>query len=68
MTLRWFHLVFLLIVMVGADMFGAYAFYHYGRGGEPMVLTLGDLSLVAGLALAAYVAWLVRKFDTAGIQ
>jgi hypothetical protein len=68
MTLRWFHLVFLLFVMIGADMFGAYAFYHYGRGGEPTILTLGALSLLAGLGLAAYVAWLVRKLDTAGIR
>ena len=68
MTLRWFHMVFLLIVMIGADMFGAYAFYHYGRGGEPMILALGAAGLVAGLGLAAYVAWLVKKLDVAGIH
>jgi hypothetical protein len=68
MTLRWFHLVFLLIVMAGADLFGAWAIYHYGHGGNPLILTCGIVSLVGGLGLAAYVAWLVRKLDLARIQ
>jgi len=68
MTLRWFHLVFLLFVMVGADMFGAWAIYNHVRGDEPLLLAMGIAALVCGLGLAVYVAWLVRKLDTAHIQ
>jgi hypothetical protein len=68
MTLRWFHLVFLLFVMVGADMFGAWAIYHHGRGDAPLLLALGILALIGGLGLAVYVFWLVRKLDLARIQ
>ena len=68
MSLRWFHMLFLLIVMVVADMFGAWAIYFHGKGDDPVILGMGILSLVTGLAIAAYVAWLVQKLDTAHVQ
>jgi len=69
MSLRWFHMVFLLVAMVAADLFGAWAMWHHGRsGGDPLILVLGIISLIGGLALAAYVAWLVRKLDLAKVR
>lgn len=68
MTLRWFHMVFLLAAMILADMFGAWAIYWHGRGDQPLILTLGIISLAIGLGLAGYVAWLVKKLDTARVQ
>jgi hypothetical protein len=67
MSLRWFHMLFLL-VMVMADLFGAWAIYFHGKGDDPLILGMGILSLVTGLAIAAYVAWLVQKLDTAHVQ
>lgn len=69
MSLRWFHMVFLLIAMVAADMFGGWAMWYHGRsGGDVLVLVLGIVSLIGGLALAGYVAWLVQKLDVAKVQ
>lgn len=68
MSLRWFHMLFLLVVMVMADLFGAWAIYVHGKGDDPLILTMGIASLVTGLAIAAYVAWLVQKLDTAHVQ
>jgi hypothetical protein len=67
MSLRWFHLVFLLIVMIGADLFGAWAVWNHAGGGNPLILGMGCVSLAGGLGLAAYVAWLVRKLDRAHV-
>ena len=67
MSLRWFHMLFLLVVMVMADLFGAWAIYFHGKE-DAVTLGMGILSLVTGLAIAAYVAWLVQKLDTAHVQ
>lgn len=67
MTLRWFHLVFLLFVMIGADMFGAWAFYHHGWADDPIAIAAGIAVLAGGLGLAAYSARLVRRLDEAHI-
>ena len=68
MTLRTFHMVFLLLVIMGADLFGGWAVREYRDAGDPLILVSGIASMVGGLGLAAYVLWLIHKMDNAKIQ
>ncbi|MAE67310.1 MAG: hypothetical protein CMJ18_23865 [Phycisphaeraceae bacterium] len=54
MSLRTFHLVFILAAIMLADMFGAWGVYH----GRPV---LGVGSFLGGFALIAYAIWFMRK-------
>jgi len=65
MSLRAFHLVFILIAMVGADLFGAWAIHQWRLTSEWPTLVLGAISLAGGLGLAAYSAWFVGKLEKA---
>jgi LPXTG-motif cell wall-anchored protein len=67
LSLRSFHLVFLLIVMVSADVFGVWCILDYQDTGNLWMLLLGLVSLVGGLGLIVYSFWLVRKLDRAHI-
>jgi hypothetical protein len=67
LSLRTFHLVFILAAMVAADMFGAWAIWHYPLTGDATALALGIAALVGGLALAAYTIAVVRSWDRARI-
>jgi hypothetical protein len=67
MSLRWFHMWFLLIVILGADFFGGWAIHVYRQTGDVFTLVMGIVTVVVGLGLAGYVAWLVRKLDAAHI-
>lgn len=55
MGLRQFHLLFILLVIVGADLFGGWAVRDYLVHGEPEILWLGIVSIVGGLGLCVYV-------------
>ena len=63
MNLRAFHLLFILIAIMGADLFGGWAIHDYRTNGDPVILTLGIISMIGGLGLAIYVLFLVRKLD-----
>lgn len=63
MSLRWFHLVFLLLVIVGADLFGVWALRHPDSFGDRASLIVANASMLGGLGLAAYTYYLVRKLD-----
>ncbi len=67
MSLRTFHLLFILIVIVCAEMFGARELWLYPQTGELGTLLLGVGTLVGGLALSVYALLFVRKMDAAGI-
>ena len=67
-SLRTFHLVFILIAIVMADMFGAWAVWDHSRTHDPVTLLWGVLSFMAGFALIGYAIWVVRKFDRAKIE
>ena len=67
MSLRTFHLIFVLVAMVMADMFGAWSIWHYPLTGDLVNLVLGIVTLVGGLALAIYAIYLVRSFDQAHV-
>lgn len=67
LSLRSFHVVFILIAIVGADMVGAWAIWHYGVTREPWLPWLAAVVLLGGLGLAGYAIWFVRKLDRAHI-
>ena len=62
MSLKTFHLVFIIIAIIAADMFGAWAIYH--RATLPgLTVALGILTLIGGLALTVYAFYFVRKAE-----
>lgn len=67
-TLRIFHLVFVLICMVAADMFGAWAVWQNAQTPETSLLVCGVLSFLVGFGLIAYAIWFVRKADRTHLQ
>ena len=68
MSLRSFHLVFILLAIVGADLFGAWAIWNFAQDGDRMLLALGSVAIAGGLGLVFYVVRLVRSLDRAEIH
>ena len=68
MSLRSFHLLFILISIVGADLFGLWAIWNYARTGDEVILSLGITSLVGGLGLLFYGTKLLKSLDRTGIS
>jgi hypothetical protein len=67
MSLRTVHLVFILVAMIMADMFGAWTIWSYPVTHNGLTLALGIFTLVGGLALAVYAIFFVRSLDRAHI-
>ena len=65
MSLRTFHLLFILAAVVLCDMFGAWGVYHAGAGSAN--LAMGIVSFLAGFGLIGYGIWFVRKLDGAAV-
>ncbi len=68
MSLRTFHLVFILLAIVCAELFGAREFWHYSLTRDVPTLWLGIGSVLGGLALSVYALLFVRKMDSAHID
>ena len=68
MTLKTFHLVFILLVIMAAEMFAVRELWLYRHTQELEALLLGILSLVGGLGLCVYAFVFVRKMDRAGVS
>jgi hypothetical protein len=68
MSLRAFHILFIAIVIAGADLIGVWALREYRTSGEIMMLLAGIVTLVGGLGLIAYGIWFMRKLDRANIH
>jgi hypothetical protein len=68
MSLRTFHLLFILLLIIGAEMFGAREIWAFSESREPVTLLLGILSLLGGLGLAFYALVFVRRMDAASIR
>lgn len=68
MSLRTFHLVFIIASIVMADMFGAWAIWHYPQTRDLLTLWLGILTLAGGLVLTVYAVLFVRRLDRAEIH
>jgi hypothetical protein len=67
-SLRAFHLIFILLAIVTAEMFGAREIWLYRVSKDVGELWMGVLSLVGGLALSGYALFFVRKMDSAHIR
>jgi hypothetical protein len=63
MSLKAFHLVFILLALMGSEMFVGWAAHDYYSSGDPVILGLGISSAAGGLLLAGYALVLVRKLD-----
>jgi len=68
MTLRTFHLAFILLAIMGADLFGGWAVNEYGTTGNLSILLLGIACMLGGLGLAVYSIRVVSMMDRAGIR
>ena len=68
MSLRAFHLFFILLAIVGADLFGVWAIQNFRESGDALILSLGILSILGGLGLILYAVRLVKSFDRAEIH
>lgn len=66
LTLRNFHLAFILLAIMGADLFGGWALWHHAQQGDPVLLWMGLVALAGGLGLAVYAFKLVRGFEQTG--
>jgi hypothetical protein len=63
MSLRTFHLVFILLAIVGADLFGAWAVWNFAGTGDYLILILGVISVLGGFGLIWYAFRFVRKMN-----
>lgn len=68
LSLRNFHLVFILIAILGADLFGLWSVWYFTKSNDVLILSLGIASILGGLALTGYAVRLVRRLDAAGIH
>lgn len=68
LSLRRFHEIFVLVAIVMADMFGAWAIHSFPATRDTVTLALGVLTLVGGLALCAYVLFFERKMEIEGVR
>ncbi len=68
MSLRMFHLVFVLIAIVVTDMFGGWAVWEHAHTHETATLVVGMISFAIGFRLIGYGLWVVKKLNQARIQ
>lgn len=68
MSLRAFHILFIAIVIAGADLVGVWAIRDYQSSRNLAMLVMGIVTLVGGLGLIPYGIWFIRKLDRANIH
>jgi hypothetical protein len=61
MSLKAFHIFFIIVSTLLAVGFGLWAIDDYGRSGSWVNLALGVGSLVSSVALVRYGVWFLRK-------
>lgn len=66
MSLKTFHIIFVVLSTLLAGGFGLWAIRDYQRHGEIGSLILGVLSLLAGVGLVAYGRWVLHKLKGIG--
>lgn len=67
MSLRAFHLIFILIAIVTAELFGARQLWHYQITNDLGTFWLGILALLGGLGLSVYAFFFVKKMERTGL-
>jgi uncharacterized membrane protein YqjE len=63
MSLRIFHLLFILLAIVGADFFGVWSIWYYTRTEDVLTLSLGIFSILGSLGLIWYAIKVVKHLD-----
>ena len=63
MSLKLFHMIFVLVAIVLADMFGAWAFWEHSQRPSGGLILAGALSFALGLGLVVYAIALARKWE-----
>lgn len=66
-SLKTFHLLFVLIAMMAADLFGGWAIHEHASAPQTSMLVWGAMSFLVGLALAAYALWIVHTLERAHV-
>ncbi len=66
MSLKAFHIFFIIVSTLLAFGFGVWAVDDYGRSGSSVHLALGVGSFVAAAALVWYGVWFLRKLKHVG--
>ncbi len=61
MSLKAFHIFFIILSTLLAVAFGVWAVDDFGRSGSMVHLALGVGSFIASLALVGYGIWFLRK-------
>jgi len=63
MSLRMFHLLFIVLSIFGADLFAVWAVANYLRTADVGLLVLGVVAALGGVGLLAYAVHTARKLD-----
>jgi len=67
-SLKTFHFVFILAVIIITEMFGAWAVHEHGRTHDTMTLVWGIVSFAIGFGVVVYAIWAARKFEKTDIK
>ena len=63
MSLRLFHMIFVLAAIVLTDMFGAWAIWEHSQHPGGGLILAGALSFALGIGLVVYAITLARKWE-----
>lgn len=67
LSLRSFHIFFIVLVVAAADLFAAWAIRDYVTSHAALSLVLGVVTILGSLGLIAYGIWFIHKMDRAHI-
>jgi len=62
MSLKAFHLVFIILSILFSLVFGIWALVNYGTSGRTAELVLGIVSLAGTVGMSIYLIFFLRKF------
>ncbi|MHC5111815.1 MAG: hypothetical protein ACYTHJ_18270 [Planctomycetota bacterium] len=63
MSLKAFHLVFVIVCVFFLGGFGAWCISHFRDTGEVSALVVGILSILGGVLAIVYARWFLRKLE-----
>ncbi|MCH2382627.1 MAG: hypothetical protein MK290_07935 [Pedosphaera sp.] len=62
MSLKAFHLVFIILSILFSFVFGIWGVVNHGSSGKTVELVMGILSLVGTVGLSIYLYFFLKKF------
>lgn len=68
LSLRSFHIFFIVVVVAASDLFAAWAIRDYATSHDMLSLSLGIITIIGSLGLMAYGIWFINKMNRAHIQ